>query len=170
LDRIKKGMRSSSLRILLAEDDDSDVLFLRRAFNKVEVKNPLHAVSDGLQAIQTLSQIALNPEERLPALVILDLKMPRRNGMEVLQWMRQQPVIRSIPVFIFSSSSNQSDVEMAYESGANAFLTKPPSLVEREEVARFVKNWLSVTQPPLAASESFRSARTQRWVWNSNGS
>ena len=100
----------------------------------------------------------------MPALVILDLKMPRRSGLQVLQWMREQPVIRSIPVLIFSSSTNRSDFEAAYELGANGFLIKPPSTAERRELAHFIKDWMRLIQAPLAACESFRVAQAQRTV------
>jgi CheY-like chemotaxis protein len=153
---------NTHLSILLAEDDETDVLFLRRAFKQVELSNPVDVVPDGLEAIEFLERRKQKPEQRFPALVILDLKMPRRTGLQVLQWMREQPVIRAVPVVIFSSSSNQSDIESAYDAGANAFLVKPPSVNERNEIARFIKDWLRVSQPPLTAVESYRAAQAHR--------
>jgi CheY-like chemotaxis protein len=155
-------MGTGSLSLLLAEDDEIDVLFLQRAFKQVELNNPLQVAADGQQAIDALAQIKNHPEQRLPALVILDLKMPRRTGLEVLEWMRAQPVIRSIPALILSSSTNLSDVERAYDLGANGYMVKPPSVAERNELARFIKDWLRVIQPPLSATESFRAGQAQR--------
>ena len=151
-----------SLSILLAEDDETDVLLLRRAFKDAGVTNALHVVTDGVEAIEFLTQMKGRPDDRLPALVLLDLKMPRRGGMQVLQWMREQPVIRSLPVIIFSSSENRSDVESAYEAGASAYLIKPPSLTERAEIARFIKEWIRLVQAPVASVESFRTAQAYR--------
>lgn len=153
---------SGTLSILLAEDDESDVLFLQRAFKQVELQNPVRVVSDGMEAIEVLSEARIRPEQRLPALVILDLKMPRRTGLQVLEWMRQQPVIRSIPVLILSSSTNQNDVENAYELGASGFMIKPPSVAERNELARFIKDWLRTIQPPITSTESFKAAQAHR--------
>jgi CheY-like chemotaxis protein len=155
-------MINRSLSILLAEDDEADVLFLKRAFKQVELSNPVHVVTDGQEAIDFLSRAKSQPDERLPALVILDLKMPRRDGLQVLRWIREQPLIKSVPVLIFSSSSNRSDVESAYDLGANAFMTKPPSVGERAELARFIRDWLRFIQPPLAAAEGVRAAEAQR--------
>ncbi len=157
-------MNLSSLSILLAEDDETDVFLLQRAFRQAQVLNPLHIVPDGFEAIERLSRSKSRPEDQTPGLVILDLKMPRQNGLEVLQWMREQPVIRSIPVLILSSSVNQRDFEAAYELGANGFLTKPPSLEERKELAQFIKDWLRLIQAPLAATDSFRAALAHRIV------
>jgi CheY-like chemotaxis protein len=155
-------INAGSLSILLAEDDEADVLFIQRAFKHVELPNPVYVVSDGFEAIEALSRTKTNPEQRLPGLVILDLKMPRRTGLQVLEWMRQQPVIRSIPVLILSSSTNQSDVESAYERGASGFMIKPPSVAERNELARFIKDWMRLIQPPLTSVESFRAAQMHR--------
>lgn len=155
-------MSAATLSILLAEDDEADVLFLRRAFKHVELPNPVHVVSDGMEAIDALSETKLRPDRCLPALVLLDLKMPRRTGLQVLEWMRQQPVIRSVPVLILSSSTNQTDIEDAYELGANGFMIKPPSVAERNELARFIKDWLRTIQPPLTATEGFKAAQTRR--------
>lgn len=149
---------NSLASILIAEDDEADVFFMKRAFKKVELANPVVFASDGLAAIEILNHGKVNPDERLPGLVILDLKMPRRTGLQVLGWMREQPVLRGMPVLVFSSSSNQSDIELAYEAGASGFMIKPPSAEERMQVAEFIKNWVRLIQPPLAASENFKTA------------
>lgn len=153
---------NTHLSILVAEDDETDVLFLRRAFKQVELNNHLDVVPDGFEAIEFLQRRKQQSEQRLPALVILDLKMPRRTGLQVLQWMREQPIIRAVPVLIFTSSSNQSDIESAYDAGANAFLVKPPSVGERNEIARFIKDWLRLNQAPLAGVESYKAAQAHR--------
>jgi CheY-like chemotaxis protein len=146
--------------LLLVEDDEADVLLLRRAFKEAELQNPLHVARDGQEAIDFLARPWLPPADRLPALVLLDLKMPRRTGPEVLAWMRERPVFCTVPVIVFSSSANRNDIEQAYSLGANAFMVKPPSLGERLELARFIKQWLRFNQPPLACTEGYQVAQT----------
>lgn len=144
--------------ILLAEDEETDVLLLRRAFREAQLLHPLHVVSDGQEAIEFLSQRCRPPYDLLPALTILDLKMPRRNGMDVLQWKRDQPVICGLPAIVFSSSSHRADIEQAYALGANGYFVKPPSIAERADFARLIKQWLRFNVPPLASTEGYQSA------------
>lgn len=144
--------------ILIAEDEETDVVLLRRAFQEAEIKNPLHVTADGQEAIDFLSRLRQIPQDRLPALIILDLKMPRRTGLDVLKWKREQPVLCGLPVIVFSSSAHRVDIEQAYALGANGFFVKPPSLVERTEIARLLKQWLRFNLPPLACTEGYHAA------------
>lgn len=150
--------------LLLAEDDETDVFLLRRAFRDADVRHPLELAHDGQEAIDLLKAVCARPagQDRLPALVILDLKMPRRTGMEVLRWMRSEPVLDCLPAAIFSSSPRQEDIEEAYVQGANAFFVKPPSTAERAELARFFKDWLRLNRMPVAANVGYRAARALR--------
>lgn len=151
---------SETFPILLAEDDENDVLLLRRAFRDAEVQNPLHVARDGQEAMDFLSLPRTPPDDRLPALVILDLKMPRRDGLDVIKWMRDQPLMRCLPVIVFSSSANRGDIEQAYALGANAFVVKPPSIAERTDFARFIKQFLRFNQPPMVCSDGLSAARS----------
>src|SRR4051812_48987570 len=108
---------SDRTEILLAEDDETDVLLLQRAFQDAGVNRPLCVAHDGKAAEEFLTARQREERDRLPCLVILDMKMPRRNGLEVLEWIRANPALRCLPVFIFSSSSRRDDVERAYASG-----------------------------------------------------
>lgn len=152
---------SDGRAILVAEDDESDVLLLRRAFQEADLRNPVHFVEDGQAAIDFISRLCQSPQDRLPALMMLDLKMPRRTGMDVLHWLRQQSVLRCMPVMVFSSSAHREDIERAYTLGANAFFVKPASTVQRTELARFIKDWLQFNQPPLASTNGFRVAQSE---------
>lgn len=145
--------------ILLAEDDETDVLLLQRAFKEAVLECDLQVVGDGQQAIEFLREPRPSADDRLPALVMLDLKMPRLNGMEVLQWIRQQPALCTLPAFIFSSSGHHTDIEQAYYLGVNAYIIKPPSTAERTEVARFIRQWLRINRPPLVSTEGLRAAQ-----------
>lgn len=140
-------------RILFAEDDENDVFFMQRAFAEVDLPHALHVVSDGQEAIDYLSgeeKYIDRKEYPLPSLLILDLKMPRRTGMEVLEWIRGRPDLRSLPVLILSSSAHRHDVERAYALGANAFVAKPSSTEQRTELAHMIKGfWLTFNQSPF---------------------
>lgn len=148
--------------ILLAEDEETDVLLLRRAFKEVELTNPLHVASDGEEVVEFLTRERQSPSGCMPALIILDLKMPRRNGLDVLAWRRQQPVFCGLPVFVFSSSAHRADIDQAYALGANGFFVKPTSLAERTEFARLIKQWLRLNVPPPVCSLGYHAAAALR--------
>jgi CheY-like chemotaxis protein len=147
--------------LLLAEDDETDVLLLKRAFAEVGITNPVQVVTDGQEAIDLLEQLqaAPGPGDRMPALMILDLKMPRLNGLDVLRWARAEPGMRGVPAIVFSSSAHQHDVERALAAGANAFVVKTPATNDRLEFARFIKLWLRFNQLPVACTDGFRAAQ-----------
>lgn len=142
--------------VLLAEDDKNDVFFMTRAFQEAGMENPVQIARDGQEAIDYLSGAGgFSDRERhpFPSLVIMDLKMPRKTGMEVLAWLKEQPILKAVPVIILSSSSNRYDIEQAYQLSANAFLTKPISREERVILAKLVKDfWLSLNQPPAISA------------------
>ena len=138
--------------VLMAEDDENDVAFARRAFAQMEIAALLHVVEDGQEAIDFLSGAGKysdrNPQQ-LPSLLMLDLKMPRKTGMDVLKWIREQERLQTVPVIIFSSSVHPAEVEAAYRVGANAFVTKPSGSPERTELVRMIKGfWLTFNQVP----------------------
>jgi CheY-like chemotaxis protein len=136
----------------MAEDDENDVAFLQRAFRQADVHNPLQVVQDGQAAIDYLKgsgHFSDRGQYPLPCLLLLDLKMPRKTGMEVLEWMRTQPELQSLPVIVLSSSVHSSDIESAYQNGANAFVTKPSGSPERMELAKMIRGfWLTFNQLP----------------------
>ena len=114
--------------ILLVEDSADDVFFLKRAFKRAEIKNPVQVVQDGRQALEYLSganEFADRLKFPLPILVLLDLKLPHMLGLDVLDWIRSQPELQTLPVIVFTSSSERSDLDRAYRSGANSFMVKP---------------------------------------------
>src|SRR6185503_14059178 len=114
--------------ILLAEDREDDIVLLRRAFKKANLVNPLQVVKNGEEAIAYLKGEGLfanRAEYPLPSLMLLDLKMPRKDGFEVLDWIRQQPSLRTLRVVVLTASDQMRDVNRAYQLGANSFLVKP---------------------------------------------
>src|SRR6266481_5304479 len=111
--------------ILLAEDDEDDILLVQCAFKEAGIINPLHVVRDGNEAIAYLKGVGRytnRVEYPLPSLLLLDLKMPHTNGFEVLQWIRSEPNLRALRVIVLTSSAELCDVNEAYHLGANSFL------------------------------------------------
>lgn len=136
--------------ILLIEDDANDVFLMQRALKKAEVPNPLQVVGDGDEAVDYLSgsgRFADRGQFPLPVLVLLDLKLPRKNGIEVLQWLRQQPSLKRLPVVVLTSSREPNDVNLAYDYGANSYLVKP---LGSEALLNLVRSlqlyWLSLNE------------------------
>ena len=156
--------------VLIAENDANDVFLLRRAFAKAKVSAALHFVQDGQEAIDYLkgeagfSDRVAHP---LPDLVLLDLKMPRIGGSTVLEWIRQQTNLRSLPVIVLSSSNLQADIDRAYELGANSYIVKPHGHRELCEMAAVVnRRWLEPDSDAAPGEEPQRSkAQSEiRWV------
>ncbi len=147
--------RESALKnILVVEDQDDDVFLLRRAFKKARVPAQLRIVNDGECAIRYLNGDPPYENRRLfplPELILLDLKLPRKDGIEVLNWIRQQSNYKHIPVIILSSSDVPGDVFRAYESGANSFLVKPFATEQWLEMVKTLgKYWLELNELPAA--------------------
>ena len=114
--------------ILVVEDNPTDVMLIRRAFEKSKLANPVHVVGDGDAAVDYLSgEGTYADRERfpLPILMLLDLKLPKRSGLEVLQWLRMQETLKRIPVVVLTSSEQDRDVNAAYNIGVNSYLVKP---------------------------------------------
>jgi CheY-like chemotaxis protein len=150
-------MNASPANILLVEDDPNDVLLLERAFRRAGVAYPLSIVNDGDQALDFLLGSGKYQDRLkfpLPDLVLLDLKLPRRSGHEVLRWLRNQPGLRRLPVIVLTSSKESRDVSEAYDEGANSYLVKPPTVeLLIQMVAQLERYWLTLNQgPEISAS------------------
>ena len=127
--------------ILLAEDDDNDVFFMRRALQKAQIEFSLSVVHDGQQAIDYLGgEGECGDRERhpLPAIILLDLKMPFLDGFEVLSWIGSQSSLKNIPVVVLTSSAEERDRRKAAELGAKAYFVKPPKPETIQEMLQFV--------------------------------
>lgn len=121
-------MKVTDFTLLLVEDDPNDILLIQRALAKGNLVNPMRIVRDGEEAIAYLNgQGDFSRRDRfpLPSLILLDLKLPRKSGLEVLEWLRNQPELRRIPVIVLTSSRESADISRAYELGANSYLVKP---------------------------------------------
>jgi CheY-like chemotaxis protein len=137
--------------VLLAEDDENDVLLLRRAFTKAAVPNPLLVVNDGEGAIEYLRGAgAYGDRDRypLPSLFITDLKMPKATGFDVLAWLQNNGPPSELRTIVLTSSMDEADKRLAFDLGARAYLVKPMSQGELVEVAFQIKDtWLAAAEP-----------------------
>jgi CheY-like chemotaxis protein len=114
-----------ALDILLVEDDEGDVLITREALAEQQVPGALHVVHDGDQALQFVHRTGRYTAAPRPDLVLLDLNLPRRGGLEVLAELKSHPSLRLIPVVVLSTSSAEEDIVRSYSLHANAYVSKP---------------------------------------------
>jgi len=123
-------MNDPNLTLLLVEDSEDDVFFMRRALKKAGINLPLQVAVDGQQALNYLSgagEYSDRAQYPLPGLMFLDLKLPYLSGLDLLSWLREQPLISELPVVILTSSSEDRDRQRAGELRAKAYLVKPPT-------------------------------------------
>jgi CheY-like chemotaxis protein len=132
--------------ILLVEDNEDDVFALRRAVKKAGISNPLRVATDGQQAVDYLtaaSDPARKEEHPLPFLVLLDLKLPYRDGFEVLEWIRRQSHLAQLLVVMLTGSDERRDHQRAYALGARSYLVKPASAEDiRSLMTSLQSHWI----------------------------
>ncbi len=136
-------MKVERVIALVVEDDDSDFQLLQAAFGRTPGDLQLHRTDDGESAVAYLSgesQFSDRSRYPLPHLVLLDIKLPRRSGLEVLQWVRKQPGLCRIPVIMLTSSRHSIDVNRAYDYGASAYISKPETMKELTELMGALKH------------------------------
>lgn len=146
-------METEILRtILLVEDESSDAALLLRGFEKAKVLNPIIHLTNGDEALGYLAGVRQYADRRkypLPALILLDLKLPGMTGIQLLQWMRVQGEIKRIPVVVLTSNDDPDTINAAYDLGANSYLVKPGN---NAEIARMVeaiqRYWVKLNEPP----------------------
>ena len=127
--------------ILYVEDEESDALLMRLAVKRAGVPNPLRIATDGVQAIDYLTgtgAFADRNQHPLPCVVLLDLKLPRKSGFEVLAWIRQQPKFAGLPVIVYTSSSNSADQDKARELGVADYVVKKSDV---NSIAEWVRSF-----------------------------
>jgi CheY-like chemotaxis protein len=116
--------------VLLVEDDPGDVLITKEAFEHHQIRNNLHVVRDGEQAINFLRKTGAYAGVPTPGLVLLDLNLPRRNGFEVLAELKSDTQLLTIPVVVLTTSQRPEDIQRSYSLHANAYITKPANFAE----------------------------------------
>ena len=110
--------------ILLVEDDGSQALLVERVLAKAGLVNAVRAFADGEEALSHLKRLG-SQSAQLPALVLLDLHIPGQSGLEILEWLRQQPAFGDVPIIMLSGSTESEDIDRAFELGADSYLVKP---------------------------------------------
>jgi CheY-like chemotaxis protein len=150
---------------LLVEDNEDHVLLFKRAFSKSNVLNPLQVVRNGHEAICYLDgsgRYRNRDEFPLPALVLLDLKMPGIDGFEVLSWIRQQPSLKTLRVIVLTSSEAIRDVNRAYQLGANSFLVKPMDPEDLDRLTQAINDyWIWLDKAPEVSRPSGAPSHTK---------
>ena len=137
------------IEILLVEDNPADVVLTEAVLAEAKVANRLWVARDGKEAMEFLRSEARHPESPRPDLVLLDLNLPRKGGLEVLAEMKADPALRAIPVVVLTTSSAERDVLAAYDQHVNAYITKPVDLDQFVAVVRAVDDfWLAVVRLP----------------------
>jgi CheY-like chemotaxis protein len=149
-------MMTNKAVVLIAEDEEDYVLLLKKAFDQAGVGNPLFVVSTGSEMLMYLKgeeKYANRDEYPLPDLLLLDLKLPGFNGLEILGWIRSHPGLSGLRVIVLTSSEQMKDVNDAYRLGANSFLVKPYDFADLVSLAKVIeKFWLHLSKTP----DSFR--------------
>lgn len=138
--------------ILLVDDDENDYLLILRALQKAGVDNPLEWIRNGEETENYLSgkgEYADRNRYPIPIIVLLDLKMPRMNGFEVLRWVRSHPVLKMLWIVVLTSSVQPEDIRMAHELGANSYLVKPSDFSTLVRLIQRLNDfWLRTAVPP----------------------
>jgi CheY-like chemotaxis protein len=136
--------------ILVVEDNPMDLDFMLQAFEENGVLNPIHVCRDGEEALQFIEAHRTQDDPDLPLIVLLDLRLPKVDGIDVLRWAKQQPIWKQIPFVIITTSRENSDIADAYELGVNSYIVKPVDFTAFTEVVKSIKfYWLLTNEPPF---------------------
>lgn len=142
-------MPNSTVEILLVEDSEPDILLTQEAFEDASVKNRLHVARDGEEALNFLKRQGTYHTAPRPDVILLDINMPRKNGLEVLQEIKADPDLASIPVLILTTSQAEDDVRNAYARHANGYVVKPVGFENFLDAIRAFENfWLTFVRFP----------------------
>jgi CheY-like chemotaxis protein len=133
--------------ILLVEDNPMDVDLTQRAFTRRKVVNPIEVARDGEEALNLLEQWGI--EDPQPIVILLDLKLPKVDGLEVLHYIKTSSQFQAIPVVVLTTSAEDSDIEIAYQEGANSYIVKPVDFDKFIEVVDYIHTyWCAINVPP----------------------
>jgi CheY-like chemotaxis protein len=141
----------SSEPILIVEDNENDALLLKRALQRNRVTNPIHVAPDGVEALKYLRGEPPYEDRQaypFPSVIYTDLKMPRMDGFEVLNYLKNHPDCAVIPVIVMTASNQDRDIKQAYELGANSYIVKPNTLEELIEIVRLCIGYWKICSKP----------------------
>lgn len=137
------------IHILLVEDSEGDIMLTTDAFEDARIANTVSVTRDGEEAIHFLQQTGPHANAERPDLILLDINMPRKNGHEVLQFIKNDAHFKTIPVIMLTTSSSPSDIYHSYSEYANAYITKPIDIKDFFKVITTIEDfWLQITQLP----------------------
>lgn len=143
----------NEIQILLVEDNEGDILLTLEAFKELKVKSKVDVVKDGAEAIEFLKRQGQYAGSSAPHLILLDINMPRLNGIEVLDFIKNDAKLKKIPVVMLTTSSAESDITACYEKSANCFITKPLDFDSFVDVVQSIELfWFRVAQLPKTAA------------------
>lgn len=138
-----------TIEILLVEDNPADVMLTEEAFEEARIANRLHVARDGVEALEFLRQQGAYQTAPMPDVILLDVNMPRMNGLELLAVLKADPELRRIPTIMLTTSRAEADVWRSYDLHVNAYIPKPVSVGEFFEVVRtFETFWLAIVALP----------------------
>ncbi len=139
----------NKIHILLVEDNEGDILLTTEAFEEGKMVKKISVVKDGKAAMDFLEQNDVYQTATRPDLILLDVNLPKKNGYEVLQFIKTSQKLKTIPVVMLTTSSSQKDIMMAYSNHANYFITKPAEVDGFLKVVSAIENfWLSIVHLP----------------------
>lgn len=143
------GSVSVPISVLLVEDDAADVVLVREVFEQYKIRNKLYVVGDGEQAIEFVRRTGEFADAPRPGLILLDINLPRRNGLEVLADIKSDDDLMDIPVIMLTTSEAEEDVLRSYRQHANAYISKPVDFDRFTEVVRKIDEFfLTLVQLP----------------------
>jgi len=141
--------KPQQIEILLVDDNDDDVVLISESFQESRFLNLMHVVHDGVEALAYLRREGKYKGAAMPGLVLLDINMPKMNGFEVLDAIKADPELRSIPVVMLTTSTRDVDIARSYQGGACSFVSKPVDLEKLKEVVKqFALYWTLVSIVP----------------------
>jgi CheY-like chemotaxis protein len=142
-------MTKEQVNILLVEDNEGDIVLINEALLEAEILTLTKIIQDGLTAIKYLEKTGIEDPTSLPDIIILDINLPKLNGLEVLERLKNDENLRKIPVIILTSSSSEKDICQAYGNYANCYIVKPINMDEFIEVILSIENfWTSTVKLP----------------------
>lgn len=140
---------TSGIRILLVEDNPGDVRLTKEALKEAKVRNQLSVVEDGVAAMNFLRREAEYADAERPDLILLDLNLPKKDGREVLEEIKQDPALKRIPIVVLTTSRAEQDILQSYDLHANCYVTKPVDLDQFINIVKSIEDfWLTIVRLP----------------------
>ena len=140
----------NEIHILLVEDNEGDIVLTKETFLDARIKNKVSIVRDGEEAINFLNNKVANEIDLLPDLILLDINLPKIDGKEVLQYIKNNDFLKKIPVVILTTSSSETDMKAAYDYDANCFISKPVDFDKLFSVFRLIDDfWITIVKQPV---------------------